>query len=66
MYYIPNVLHHIHPIYSLSYLNNWIGYMREECCWLKAPGGQSARPGGQSARRLRIRSTELTDFLYLS
>jgi hypothetical protein len=64
MYYIPNVLYHIHPIYSLGYLNNWIGYVRvESVCWLGAPGGQSARPGGQSARRLRAQPAELANFL---
>jgi hypothetical protein len=58
MYYIPNVLNHIHPIYSLGYLNNWIGYVRvESVCSLRAPGGQSAR-------RLRAQLAELTDFLY--
>jgi hypothetical protein len=57
MYYIPNILYHIHPIYSLGYLNNWIGYGGVECvCWLRAPGGQSAR-------RLRAQPAELANFL---
>jgi hypothetical protein len=64
MYYIPNGLYHIHPNYSLDYLNNWIGYVRvESVCWLKAPGEQFARPGGLSARRLRAQPAELPDFL---
>jgi hypothetical protein len=66
MYYISNVLYHIHPIYSLGYLNNWIGQVRaESVCWLRAPGGQSARTGGQSARRSRGQLAEQAIFLSL-
>jgi hypothetical protein len=64
MYYIPNILYHIHPIYSLSYLNNWTRYVRvEKIGRLRAPGGRSARPGGLSARKLRAQPAGLPDFL---
>jgi hypothetical protein len=57
MYYIPNSLYHIHPIYSIGYLNDWIDFLVEESvCWLKAPGGQSAR-------MLRAQLAGLADFL---
>jgi hypothetical protein len=57
MYYIPNALYHIHPIYSLGYLNVWIGFLEDEgFYWLRAPGGQSAR-------MLRAQPAELADFL---
>jgi hypothetical protein len=57
MYYIPNALYHIHPIYSLGYLNVWLGFLEEKSFrWLRAPGGQSAR-------MLRAQPAVLADFL---
>jgi hypothetical protein len=38
----------------------------ERVCWLRAPGGHSARPGGQSARRSRGQLAEQAIFLSLT